>query len=299
MEIELKSKAIEFLAQQLKNESLSLFLGAGISKSFDLDNWLSLLNKLNADPKIGLPELPDSKAHSADDFQNAANAIVRKLSGNEKDLIELISNHLYDGLDLESKSLDIFKHKQLISLSSLIMGNKRGRVKNVFTLNYDSLLEWYLKSFGFTVNTISELPYFSTGHDVEIFHPHGYIPHKVMGQASSKEIILSKSQADKRLGEVDSPWSSLVKHYLSKNVFLFIGMSEATAGDRMISPLLRNVRGKVDRELGIWIFKHDVKESVKDDLRDLKIAPLILKDDDEIPNFLLSISRKAMELSIA
>lgn len=298
MEIESKSNAIEFLAEQLRDESLSLFLGAGISKSFDLDNWLGLLNKLNSDPLIELPTLSEDDNHTADDFQSAANAIVRKINGEEKVLIRLIAKYLYEGLDLESKSFDIFKHKQLISLSSLIMGNRRGRVKNVFTLNYDSLLEWYLKSFGFTVNTISELPYFSTGHDVEIFHPHGYIPHETMNQSPSKEIILSKSQADKRLGEVDSPWSSLVKHYLSKNVFLFIGMSEATAGDRLISPLLRNVRGRVDRELGIWIFKHDVKESVKDDLRDLRIAPLILKEKDEIPNFLLSVSRRAMELSI-
>jgi hypothetical protein len=195
-------------------------------------------------------------------------------------------------------SFDVFEHKQLIALASLIMGNKRGRVRNVFTLNYDSLLEYYLMSFGFSVNTVFDVPYFSAGHDVEIFHPHGYIPHEVMKQQNSKEIILSKSQADKRLGQPSSLWFSLVKHYLSINFFLFIGMSEATAGDRMISPLLQNVKDNVKRDLGIWIFHTKIKDSVKDDLRALRIAPLILEGKDEIANFLLSISRKAMEIKL-
>ncbi len=296
MELEIKEKALEFLAKNLINESLSLFLGAGISKSFDLDNWKALLNKLNTDPEINLPILTKEE-YSADEYQTAANNIVRKLSGDDQKLIALISKYLYDGLNL-SESFDIFEHKQLISLASLIMGNRRGRVENIFTLNYDSLLEYYLKSFGFTVTAVYDLPYFSTGHDVEIFHPHGYIPHKLMKQKSSKEIILSKTQADKRLGCAESLWFSLVKHYLSKNVFLFIGMSEATAGDRMISPLLQNVKDNVYRDLGIWIFHHQVKDSVMDDLRELRIAPLVLEGKNEIANFLLSISRKAMEIRL-
>jgi hypothetical protein len=296
MELEIKEKALEFLAKSLFNESLSLFLGAGISKSFELDNWKELLNKINSDPEVNLPPL-SKKKYTADDYQNAANQIVRKLDEDDSKLIRLISKYLYFGINLDD-SFDIFEHKQLISLASLIMGNKRGRVKNVFSLNYDSLLEYYLMSFGFTVTTISDLPYFSTGHDVEIFHPHGYIPHKLMKQKNSKEIILSKTQADKRLGQATSLWSSLVKHYLSKNFFLFIGMSEATAGDRMISPLLQNVKDSVNRELGIWIFHHKVSDSVKDDLRGLKIAPLILEGKDEIANFLISISRRAMEISM-
>jgi hypothetical protein len=296
MELEIKENALEFLAQNLVTESLSLFLGAGISKSFELDNWKSLLNKMNSDPEIDLPLL-NKRTYTADEYQNAANKIVRKLGEDDKKLILLVSKYLYNGINLDD-SFDIFEHKQLISLASLIMGNRRGRVKNVFSLNYDSLLEFYLMSFGFTVTTISDLPYFSVGHDVEIFHPHGYIPHRIMGQNNSKEIILSKTQADKRLGQNDSPWFSLVKHYLSKNVFLFIGMSEATAGDRMISPLLQNVKDSVNREIGIWIFQHEVEDSVKDDLRGLKIAPLILEGKNEIATFLISISRRAMKISL-
>jgi hypothetical protein len=78
MELEIKEKAIEFLAKSLTDESLSLFLGAGISKSFDLDNWKQLLNKINLDPEVGLPLL-SKKKYSADDYQHAADKIVRKL----------------------------------------------------------------------------------------------------------------------------------------------------------------------------------------------------------------------------
>ncbi|AKA33913.1 SIR2 family protein [Flagellimonas lutaonensis] len=296
MEIEFRDNAVNFLAKSLYQDSLSLFVGAGISKSFEVDDWKSLLNNLNKDEAIGLPLL-EKERPSADEFQIAADKIVRELKGDEKKLIELISKYLYNGLNLESQKYDIFQHKALNSIAGLIIGGRRGRVKTVFTLNYDSLLEWYLSSFGLIVNSVSELPYFSAGHDVEIFHPHGYVPHPIMDDRPSKEIILSKSQADQRLGEDDSQWSVLVKHYLSKNNFLFIGMSEATSGDRLIAPLLRKIKNKVDRDLGVWIFIRDVDVAIKEELRDLRIAPLIL-DKDEVPKFLMDISTKAMKIAL-
>ena len=296
MELSNDKSAIRFLAAQLHKESLSLFLGAGMSKSFSLDGWRDLLNSICKDKHIEI-EIISSSNPSAEELQNKADEIARKLDNDDNKLMDIVEKYLYKGLDLR-RDFNVFQHHSLISVASLIMGSKRGRIRTVITLNYDSLLEFYLQSFGFTVNTISKLPYYQSGYDVNIFHPHGYLPHKIMKHKRSDEIILSQKQADNRVGAENSPWRLLMKHYLSKNVFLFIGLSEATASDRLISPILTNVQKEVNRNLGVWIFKDKVTKQTKDKLEDLGIG-VLEKSSDEIPKFLMSISKEAMKMSLA
>ena len=200
---------------------------------------------------------------------------------------------MYKNVKVE-EDFDFFKHKQLISFSLIIMGGLRGRIDTVFTLNYDSLLEWYLSIFGFKSNSIYKLPYKKVKCDVEVFHPHGYLPHTNYEKSnSSDKVILTRKQADRRLGDKNNPWFDTTLYHLSSKVFLFIGMSESTTTDRLLSSLFTTAHDRSKRTLGIWVFRRPIDKSVKQELNSSGIAPLILEGDDAIANFILEICKKA------
>lgn len=282
-----KPNAIEYLAHRLNQGTLVLFLGAGASRGFGLPDWLTLVNKLRE--VANLPVLSGNP--TADELQEAADEVEDSLKG--ESLKEAIKNILYIGFD-EIKIQQVLDNHLLVAVTSLLMGSKRGRVSRVVTLNYDSMLEWFLELFGFLVQPVYKLPVLEGSEDVRIYHPHGYIPHASLGLVSSDKIILSRSSADLRLGSQNDPWFEMTRHLLNTGVGLFIGMSENTLGDRALSPLFSHCAEQLKgtRPLGIWLLYGGEVSKGKDFSRKA-IIPLSIKDDSEMVGFLLEICQKA------
>ncbi len=307
-ELSNRDKAVRFLAEELNSGSLGLFLGAGISKSFDLSGWLDLLNDIRVHDRLKMEPIPlyakteearsEKKKrieYSADELQDFANEIYFELKQDEAILKSVVREVLYNGVEL-NEGFDFFSHKQMVAFSLLISGGLKGRVQTVFTLNYDSLLEWYLSLFGCEAQAVYRLPYKKSKCDVEVFHPHGYLPHKLFDNQESDEIVLARKQADRRLGSRDNLWFDTTLFHLSTKVFLFIGLSESTSSDRMLSTLLTKAFDQADRTLGIWVFRHEIDKNVKIELESCGIAVLILDEEDGIARFVLDICRKSSEL---
>ena len=299
MQFNSKEKISDFLSEQLNNGALGLFLGAGVSRSFDVSGWFNLLNDVRIHPKVNLNILPsigsDGKkiAYSADALQEAADEVFFKLNEDEKLLIEVVSSVLYKGVDLEI-NFDFFSHRQLIAYSLLIAGGIKGKVETVITLNYDSLLEWYLQLFGCKTQSIYKLPYKKEKCDVEVLHPHGFIPlPSQITLSNSEDLILTGKQADRRLGNKDNPWADITSYHLRNKVFLFIGLSEATSGDRLLSPLLTVSHDECNRIMGVWVFVKDINDSIQNRLRSNGIIPIVLKEPGELEKFILEICRKS------
>jgi hypothetical protein len=289
-ELQNEEYAIEFLANHLNLGTLTLFLGAGSSKGFGLPDWLNLINGLLA--KVELPILLENS--SAEELQNAADEVLEAIGNDQDVLIDMIKHLLYVN-QVELELSKAYSNKLLIAISSLMIGSKRGHIRQVVTLNYDSMLEWFLSLFGFVTKSISELPALEGDEDVRIYHPHGFIPHSELGLENSDFIILGITEANRRLGTPGDPWFEKIRQILESSICLFVGMSPNTFTDRLIAPLLTTVSDKVKlvRPTGIWINLGNLSKTQKNSYLRSNVIPLECETPDNITQLLLKISQKA------
>ncbi|MBS1614197.1 MAG: SIR2 family protein, partial [Bacteroidetes bacterium] len=201
--------------------------------------------------------------------------------------------------DINALSIsELFDKHLLVAISSLLMGSKRGHVTRVVSLNYDSMLEWFLSLFGFVVKTIFELPTVEGDEDVRIYHIHGFLPHDALNAKSSKEdeLILGMEAIDRRLGNQGDLWFELTRHILYTGNCLFIGMSTRTLSDRALSPLLVSASDKLKdiRPTGFWLVMDDLDETKENEYRRKNLIPLKINDLNELVEFIFQISQSAI-----
>ncbi len=285
--------SITYLASNLNEGNVVLFLGAGTSKGFGLPDWVSLVNGLRR--RVGLSEL-DAVTSTAQNLQHGADEVLDEIDNNVGKLISYIEEELYPNFDNLSIT-DVFDNHLLVAISALLMGGKRGRVTRVITLNYDSMLEWFLSLFGFVVKTIHTLPELEGSEDVRIYHPHGFVPIPNKNMKSSDFIILGLDSVNTRWGEIGEPWLEMTRHLLNTGLCLFIGMSENTLSDAALAPLFNNCGKKCMgvRPLGIWLLGHDISLAISKQYARNNIVPVVLSSYSDIPEYLLKICQEARE----
>jgi len=289
-ELKDKKNSIDYLSKCLSDGTLVLFLGAGASKGFGLPDWTTLVNELRL--KAGL-EVLKGKKHSADVLQNATSEVVVKLK-RPAELIKAIEDILYK--DFKNLSIvEALSNQLLVAISALLMGSKRGHISRVVTLNYDSMLEWFLSLFGFVVKTVYQLPELEGSEDIRIYHPHGFIPNPSLSLPGSDFVILDLHSANQRLGNKNDPWFEMTRHILDTGVCLFIGMSANTLSDRVLAPLLSTSGPNCGetRPLGIWILKDPLTRDKENEFARNNIVPLSIVSEKEISEFILEICQKA------
>jgi len=265
-----ESRAIEFLAGKLREGTLVLVLGAGTSLEANLPDWLTLINRLRA--RAGLdPMMPPQ---SADKLQAAADEIKNQFcKGSEIEFAQLVKTCLYEGVSLSS---DILKNDLLIALGALMIGSRRGSVKRVLTLNFDSLLEWYLALHGFVPRMITQPPAMEGAEDVRIYHPHGFLPHPTLSYVASDFVILGSHSINRRLGTTGEPWFELMRHLLRTGVCLFVGLSIDSFRDRALAPLLVTVGAELQhsRPTGFWLLRGDGSDEQDREFLSSNVVPI-------------------------
>jgi hypothetical protein len=172
----------------------------------------------------------------------------------------------------------------------MMMGSKRGSVREVLSLNYDDILEWYLELHGYLVQVVCTHPALQSNADVVVYHPHGYIPKLTRGQAS-KAIILSELSYNKRMGAVVEPFKDMTRNMFTKAACLFVGLS---GDDPEWAALLADAAAALNdsRPIGFWLMGPDMK---KDDDWFMRrgVVPVRFETFDKIPWFLLDICQAA------
>jgi len=293
-------RAQEFLANQLYQGSLSLFLGAGVSIASGLPSWKSLIHKLivelNRDRGRVVIKLPDLTNASADDLQGLAGTIKEEV-GSQEELVSLLEKVLYFPEMADGFPFELLKSDILISIGALFAGSKRGHVQEVVTLNYDNILEWMVSINGMVSQTIYDLPQLEGDEDVRIFHPHGFVPHPKYDLQSSDFVILDLDSVNVRLGTPGDIWFEKVRHILRSRLCLFIGLSPTSFKDRALAPLLTTVGREVekDRPLGFWVVSEVLTEPQKKAFLRNNMVPIYLPIS-EIPKFLLRICQDAAKM---
>ncbi len=264
------------LARMLHRGELALLLGAGVSRGLGIPTWHTLARVmareagLNKVPKISGQGINRKKKNGSD-----LGEIFRKIERLDK-----------SGFKAKVKKWLYFRWRErrgnwashnLVALGSLISGTARGRVENVLTLNFDSLLETYLRLYGFIAQPITAYPQLLKRADVHIFHSHGYLPFDAEDGIETMDIVLSSQAYFEALGDPQHTTWKMMDYVFAHKRILAVG----TSGDDTPSRAVLANLAKTNAHDGLL------------ELRDSKIAAVRLQSYADLPEFLFSIARKA------
>lgn len=288
-----RTHALPFLADRLREGTLVLVLGAGVSKGLGLPNWSELVVRLHQ--RTGLTPPMKVESLSAEDLHALIDTVRRQGCGGDRNILaEHVRLALYEGVSLAD---GLIGNELLIALGALMMGSRRGSIRRVVTFNLDSVLEWYLGLHGFVANTVAHPPELEGAEDVRIYHPHGFLqPADDIRNPEKEFFFLGLEDADKRVGTSD-PWFELEKHLIRTGIWLFVGVSLRSFRDRLLGPLFASVGGAwvPARPTGLWLVSgdHPIRRERLGELRSRNIVPIEFDKHDEVPPFLLSVCETA------
>jgi SIR2-like domain len=285
-------QAIAFLAENLRDGTLGLAIGAGVSKYLNLPSWSELVNECSR--AAGL--LEDMTAKSTPVELSERMEIIEKKYSSGKLENGKSSNYrkiVHDGLYAKVNYNKVLHGELLMALGALLMGSRRGCIREVINFNFDDVLEWYLYLHGYDINVISTLPALKTGADITIYHPHGFLPlHDIFDE--SDFLIFSQDSYDSKMGDIREPWTELTKYFLRSKIMLFIGLSGA---DPTFGPMFKSVQGElgVSRKTGLWLFGPNADKTKLDAIQERNFVPLEFKSFEDWPGFILKICQAAVE----
>jgi hypothetical protein len=286
--------AAQCLGDLLRARELTLLLGAGVSKAAGgLPDWAELVAR--CEQSVGITPAP---GRSPNELLAAIDTIRRRIDPNRTNpdaMHHLVREALYteqmrhDGQYPD----DILSNRMLIAIGALVMASSRGSVADVFTLNFDDLLEWYLHLHGFTTQVVPNLPAYLPGNvDVTVYHPHGFVPLVETAFSKSSWLVLSRSQLIERLAaSADSPWPTVLGSKFMTKRLLTVGTSMS---DLDIDVILKRIElhSKASGPIG-FVVTSGLTTDRRDELLEVGLVPVNLASHDGIPEFLLTVCRNA------
>lgn len=280
---------IDYLARQLVKGRLGIFLGAGVSRFYDLPDWFELIDRLSIAKGAKRPQ------PGADLVR--AGGVLRSThyKGDDAGFKADVKQALYRG-----KTLDFAKLREndtLASIGSLVMSSRRGAVTKVISLNYDDLLENYLQFHGFTTATVSDERHWAQSEDVVIYHPHGFLP--LASDEDSDNIVLGTKDYLKILESTG--WRSLLGTALRTHTFLYIGLSgEDLHLQFHWNDLASQHAISQDRTYYHGVrFSTDPADELTPGLEEHRIHTHLLADYDALPTFLFRICQVARDIRMS
>jgi len=282
--------ARQFLAARLREGTLVLFLGAGTSVDLGIPNWVRFLNGIRKE--VGLSALQgrlDSQR-----LQIAADEVRQVFSG-ESEYFALLRRVLY--MRVPELSPAVLKNDLLTAIAATLIGSKRGSIRRIITLNFDSMLEWFLSLQGYVTRVVSRLPELEGSEDVRIYHPFGFLPHPSLRLIESKFVILGSDSVNLRLGTLGDAWYEMMRYLIRSGVCLFVGLSERSFVDPSLASILTPAAHEMSTQspMGIWLLKNEIGESVRNRFLSNRVVPIVFSSKEEVPQFLLSVCQEAAE----
>jgi hypothetical protein len=178
------------------------------------------------------------------------------------------------------------------ALGALTMSSARGSVGDVYTLNFDDALDWYLHLHGFRTQVISDLPVLNDGVvDVRIHHFHGFLP-LTSTYLKSDYIVLTEQELVSRISEDASyPWPTTMGAMLLSKVLLIVGTSMS---DLDVKQILEKARRHLSgtRPLGFALGER-IPDAKAKSLMEQTVVPVSFDSINEIPSFLLRVCQLA------
>jgi hypothetical protein len=245
-------RAVVHMRAQLNQKRFSLAFGAGLSKSFGLPNWATLVEGIAADPAVDGKKILDRLSWNGSLpyltellFQHFRQR--QKIAGGSYEIgspefenftvarwFEICRNHLYrDAKPDFGAALD--EHPYLLRYLPIIQNTPI-----TITYNFDDFIERALlkkkdpsdTTLGYETVTNPWTQFRRS--DAVIYHPHGALPTELMEAPKDRLVFSESAYARLFLGALAGDFSFLLNH-MSKNTCLTIGLS---LGDEDLRNLL-------------------------------------------------------------
>lgn len=292
-----RESLLDLLAQQLSNGRLALFLGAGVTMELQasddglwmgLPNWPTLIKKLYA-TKGATP--PDNAT-----LLMAAQYFRQHHTTSKDEYLEAVQSALFSGVDLDFSV--VRKNDLLGALGALVMSSLRGRVAEVFTFNYDDVLERYLEYHGLVAEPIIEPHFWASSADVVVHHPHGFLPSPGSRHSqTSDDIIFDFKSYAVTTGRSDERWNQKMETVMQSHTCLFIGLSTE---DIRVASLMHASKGKHAYDPardGYWGVAFNTSDADRQEWADRGIFLFKLADYRvDLPAFLFQICQRAAKM---
>jgi len=280
------------LSDHLYDGNLALALGAGVSKFLGFPLWWELVKEIESE-YTGSSSVNGSTSN--EELKDIIDNIERDIDDSEK-FNKLVKDKLYKNANYID-DYTVIENRLLIALGALIMGSKRGSIKEVITYNYDDVLEWYLGLHGFDVRVIYDPRSLTTNSDAILYHPHGFIP--LQNGVSSPKLIFSETSYINREREVsddDKLWQKILDVLFLEKVFIFIGLSgkDPAINHRLLDIYENQLHYK--RAVGYWFYINETELESKEINKILKrgIVPIHVRNSNDIPRYLLDICMQSI-----
>jgi len=286
-----QSKCVDILSDALKYGSLNLIIGAGVSLSTKKDgfpSWAELAKSCCEKTNIDF----DDKASFRNKYiLNKLENVRKSCLNNGKFFNEIVKDSLYENIEY---NINLLKTDLLIAIGALVMNSSKSNLANVINYNFDDLLEWYLTFYGFDIQMISDTNNLIISSDVNIYHPHGFLPKcERFVDFTSEKIILSNRDYVEAGWNMDF-WNSIQHNILSNKINLFIGMS---GKDTHVESLCQFSYDKIidkNRILGIMVLSLKNKDkTIEEQNLSNGIVTYYISEHSELPALLLKVSRQA------
>lgn len=248
---------IKELTSHYKKSKISLFLGAGVSRSAGLPDWSTLLNSLfisllNYNDKTNQNEEKSEIIEFIDmikaDNSHSSLMMARYLkegfsSANLKlDFNKQIKENLYNLKNKETSSELIEK------IAKLCLPYRTGaKVKSVISYNFDDLIEKKLEETSIEFKSIYSDDQEFSNDELPIYHVHGYLPEDTNNNIDLGQMTLVFSEESYHQIYSDPyHWSNLIQlNSLKENTCLMIGLSLADPNIRRLLDIsVRNRKNK-------------------------------------------------------
>jgi hypothetical protein len=285
------------LAIALGEGQVTLALGAGASKTMGFPAWSELANAACVALLKEKPDLADVITDTIDETWDTERMLLRMQHVRDalKDdtlYHDTITKCLYAPLggDIPDKPSGLLK-----ALGSLMRRSRRGRVRCVVTLNFDCLLESYLRKQGLLVQVIETFPKLFIDSDVSIFHPHGYLPSNPKYGTRSNDIIFDQRAVEQRILEKPAGWNDAFRYLAGSSVFIAVGLSGRDPLHRLILTACQQQRRSTN-VTGFWYMRDAPEDFDKDLINNLHssgVAVLKVSDHSEIEDSLWRIRNYA------
>ncbi|MHC4740347.1 MAG: SIR2 family protein [Planctomycetota bacterium] len=310
---------------------LAAFIGSGISSIVHLPLWRDLNLKIVQEaplvlkglfPKIWTKAIEDklptpAEANSLDsDILKILDRVEKTCSlcetlvsrgtgdpdeyvGNAPSWHRLVMRALYG--ETKNYRFEEMFHPELVSLCGLFMGERRGFIREVFTFNYDDLLESYLRLHGHPCQVVTPLPNRLTPNFGTVFyHPHGYLPLQDNQHHETPFLVLSGQSYDRVYSGARDHiqlWREIIVRILCTRIGLFVGISgkdnvhEFYFEQALQQADLSNSR----RPLAFAILMGDTYLPPKQWLSK-RIIPLEFQDANSVAKFLAMVCQQAASI---
>lgn len=199
---------LEKAKDALRNNKVSVFLGAGVSASAGIVTWDSLLEKLCI--KRGL-----SKIDSDIDSVVKGRYIIDEYKQSQKEIPYEFYKDIREILYANIKTSNLIS-----SIASLVT---QGNIESIISYNYDNLVEREIRNKGKLCFPVFNKARSKEQNSLYIYHVHGYVSHEEDDEYSP--IVLGEQEYHKIFQESYN-WGNVEQlHALCRSTCFFIGLS--------------------------------------------------------------------------